>query len=251
MFWFDLVVPLPHSPCTIYMCYHNKKKQLNIWKWCIVYSTQCFCCLLQNVYVNISRIMSVGNRLLEAGHYATQQIQQISGQLEQEWKAFAAALDERSTLLEMSANFLQKTDQVRPKCADAYLDTLSGQANWWIDDDAACVLIANHWLQTKWLATYHSDADIISQIELQSMHCMLDGLSDFRQWCVVHKNSYPVFHPLTVFQKNKWSSCLKLTSLAKVRFRIQLLTFLTTHKSFKSTAMALIRQSAYIQRQNK
>ncbi len=88
--------------------------------------------------------MSVGNRLLEAGHYATQQIQQISGQLEQEWKAFAAALDERSTLLEMSANFHQKTDQVRPKCADAYLDTLSGQANWWIDDDAACVLIANH-----------------------------------------------------------------------------------------------------------
>lgn len=69
--------------------------------------------LLQNVYVNISRIMSVGNRLLEAGHYATQQIQQISGQLEQEWKAFAAALDERSTLLEMSANFHQKTDQVR------------------------------------------------------------------------------------------------------------------------------------------
>ncbi|KTG32446.1 hypothetical protein cypCar_00022407 [Cyprinus carpio] len=65
----------------------------------------------KNVYVNISRIMSVGNRLLESGHYATQQIQQISGQLEQEWKAFAAALDERSTLLEMSANFHQKTDQ--------------------------------------------------------------------------------------------------------------------------------------------
>ncbi len=75
---------------------------------------------MQNVYVNISRIMSVGNRLLESGHYATQQIQQISGQLEQEWKAFAAALDERSTLLEMSANFHQKTDQVR-ECADAYL----------------------------------------------------------------------------------------------------------------------------------
>ncbi|KAJ0065818.1 hypothetical protein NL108_000035 [Boleophthalmus pectinirostris] len=65
-----------------------------------------------NVYVNINRIMSVGNRLLESGHYASQQIQQISGQLEQEWKAFAAALDERSTLLEMSASFHQKADQV-------------------------------------------------------------------------------------------------------------------------------------------
>ncbi|KAI4898076.1 hypothetical protein NFI96_018077 [Prochilodus magdalenae] len=73
-----------------------------------------------NVYVNISRIMSVGNRLLEAGHYAALQIQQVSGQLEQEWKAFAAALDERSTLLEMSANFHQKSDQymsnVEPWC---------------------------------------------------------------------------------------------------------------------------------------
>uniref|UniRef100_A0A3Q0S321 Trio Rho guanine nucleotide exchange factor a n=1 Tax=Amphilophus citrinellus TaxID=61819 RepID=A0A3Q0S321_AMPCI len=64
-----------------------------------------------NVYVNINRIMSVGNRLLESGHYASQQIKQISGQLEQEWKAFAAALDERSTLLEMSAGFHQKCDQ--------------------------------------------------------------------------------------------------------------------------------------------
>ncbi|KAM6959163.1 triple functional domain protein [Aplochiton taeniatus] len=64
-----------------------------------------------NVYVNINRIMSVGNRLLESGHYASQQIKQISSQLEQEWKAFAAALDERSTLLEMSAAFHQKCDQ--------------------------------------------------------------------------------------------------------------------------------------------
>lgn len=50
---------------------------------------------------------------MESGHYASQQIQQISGQLEQEWKAFAAALDERSTLLEMSASFHQKADQVQ------------------------------------------------------------------------------------------------------------------------------------------
>ncbi|KAG2465202.1 TRIO protein, partial [Polypterus senegalus] len=64
-----------------------------------------------NVYVNISRIMSVGSRLLESGHYASQQIKQISSQLEQEWKAFAAALEERSTLLEMSAVFHQKAEQ--------------------------------------------------------------------------------------------------------------------------------------------
>ncbi|XP_041039324.1 triple functional domain protein-like isoform X5 [Carcharodon carcharias] len=65
-----------------------------------------------NVYVNINRIMSVANRLLESNHYASQQIKQIASQLELEWKAFAAALDERSTLLDMSAVFHQKAEQV-------------------------------------------------------------------------------------------------------------------------------------------
>ncbi|XP_007420433.1 triple functional domain protein [Python bivittatus] len=64
-----------------------------------------------NVYVNINRIMSVASRLVESGHYASQQIKQIANQLEQEWKAFAAALDERSTLLDMSAIFHQKAEQ--------------------------------------------------------------------------------------------------------------------------------------------
>ncbi|XP_064926563.1 kalirin isoform X7 [Columba livia] len=64
-----------------------------------------------NAYVNINRIMSVASRLSEAGHYASQQIKQISSQLDQEWKSFAAALDERSTILAMSAVFHQKAEQ--------------------------------------------------------------------------------------------------------------------------------------------
>nr|XP_057937172.1 kalirin isoform X1 [Doryrhamphus excisus] len=64
-----------------------------------------------NAYVNISRIMSVAARLAEAGHYASTQIKQISGQLDQDWKSFAAALDERSTILAMSAVFHQKAEQ--------------------------------------------------------------------------------------------------------------------------------------------
>ncbi|XP_043549664.1 kalirin isoform X5 [Chiloscyllium plagiosum] len=64
-----------------------------------------------NAYVNINRIMSVASRLSEAGHYASQQIKQISAQLDQEWKSFAAALDERSTILAMSAVFHQKAEQ--------------------------------------------------------------------------------------------------------------------------------------------
>lgn len=73
------------------------------------------CVYVQNVYVNISRITAVGKRLLEGGHYAAMQIQQLSAQLEREWKAFASALDERSAMLEMSASFHQKADQVVQK----------------------------------------------------------------------------------------------------------------------------------------
>lgn len=70
------------------------------------------CISSQNAYVNINRIMSVASRLSEAGHYASQQIKQISGQLDQEWKSFAAALDERSAILAMSSVFHQKAEQV-------------------------------------------------------------------------------------------------------------------------------------------
>ncbi|EGV96406.1 Kalirin [Cricetulus griseus] len=76
-----------------------------------------------NAYVNINRIMSVASRLSEAGHYASQQIKQISTQLDQEWKSFAAALDERSTILAMSAVFHQKAEQVSQD-GKALLDVL-------------------------------------------------------------------------------------------------------------------------------
>lgn len=66
---------------------------------------------------------------MESGHYASQQIQQISGQLEQEWKAFAAALDERSTLLEMSAAFHLKVDQVRRKHTHIHTQTTTTLAH--------------------------------------------------------------------------------------------------------------------------
>lgn len=59
--------------------------------------------------------MSVASRLAEAGHYASTQIKQISGQLDQDWKSFAAALDERSTILAMSSVFHQKAEQVRSR----------------------------------------------------------------------------------------------------------------------------------------
>ncbi|NP_001314918.1 kalirin RhoGEF kinase b isoform 1 [Danio rerio] len=64
-----------------------------------------------NAYVNISRIVSVATRLCEAGHYAATQIQQISGQLDHDWKSFASGLEERSAILAMSSVFHQKSEQ--------------------------------------------------------------------------------------------------------------------------------------------
>lgn len=57
----------------------------------------------------------MASRLAEAGHYASAQIKQISSQLDQDWKSFAAALDERSTILAMSSVFHQKAEQVSVK----------------------------------------------------------------------------------------------------------------------------------------
>lgn len=73
--------------------------------------------------------MSVASRLSEAGHYASQQIKQISSQLDQEWKSFAAALDERSTILAMSAVFHQKSEQVR-LCTSFVLELGNNNTCW-------------------------------------------------------------------------------------------------------------------------
>ncbi|XP_070570002.1 kalirin-like isoform X4 [Ptychodera flava] len=64
-----------------------------------------------NVYANINRIMSVANRLAEAGHYASYEIRHIATRLDREWKTFAAGLDERSTLLAMSVSFHAKAEE--------------------------------------------------------------------------------------------------------------------------------------------
>lgn len=68
--------------------------------------------IFQNAYVNITRIASVATRLCESGHYAADQIQQVSAQLDQDWKSFASALEERSAILAMSSVFNQKAEQV-------------------------------------------------------------------------------------------------------------------------------------------
>ncbi|XP_021366305.1 triple functional domain protein-like isoform X1 [Mizuhopecten yessoensis] len=64
-----------------------------------------------NVYVNITRILSMAQRLCDAGHYASNQIRMQATRLEREWKSLAAALDDYSAVLCMSVTFYKKAEQ--------------------------------------------------------------------------------------------------------------------------------------------
>lgn len=64
-----------------------------------------------NVYVNINRILVMGSRLIDGGHYAAATVQQIVAALDHTWKEFAAGLDERTTVLSLSVLFHQKAQQ--------------------------------------------------------------------------------------------------------------------------------------------
>ena len=67
---------------------------------------------LQNVYANISRIMTVAQRLCDAGHYAAPSIRLQANKLDKDWRTFAAALEDRSTVLALSAIFHKKAEEV-------------------------------------------------------------------------------------------------------------------------------------------
>lgn len=71
----------------------------------------------QNVYVNITRILTMAQRLCDAGHYAQNSIRIQAAKLEREWKSLAAALDDRSTVLSMSVMFHKKAETVSKKAS--------------------------------------------------------------------------------------------------------------------------------------
>lgn len=54
----------------------------------------------------------MAQRLCDAGHYASNTIRMQAGQLEREWKSLAAAVEDRSVVLNMSVNFYKKAEQV-------------------------------------------------------------------------------------------------------------------------------------------
>ena len=78
------------------------------------------------VYRQITELLNRGNRLIDGGHYATQDIRRINNNLDRDWRTFATALDDRSTVLTLSVMFHQKAEHYlervpewRVACMDA------------------------------------------------------------------------------------------------------------------------------------
>lgn len=87
-----------------------------------------------NVYATIARLVQTADSLTASNHYAAQQIRQIGNQLEREWRTFATALDDRSTVLTLSVMFHQKAEHYlervpewRVACMDASIPDNVGQ----------------------------------------------------------------------------------------------------------------------------
>ena len=55
----------------------------------------------------------MAQKLCDGGHYASSSIRMQASRLEREWKNLAAALDDRSAVLNMSTSFHKKAEQVK------------------------------------------------------------------------------------------------------------------------------------------
>jgi len=97
--------------------------------------------LLQNVYVNINRILSVASRLIESNHYAGQHVRTVAGRLDRTWKEFAASLDERTSVLSLSVLFHHKAEQVRRISSIPFQLRVSKSLHWTHSEPSQMLII--------------------------------------------------------------------------------------------------------------
>lgn len=62
-----------------------------------------------NADINVSHVMSVAKRLLEIGNYGKVQIESVAMRLEEEWRRFKHALEQRTRLLDQALSFHRKS----------------------------------------------------------------------------------------------------------------------------------------------
>ncbi|XP_054168733.1 triple functional domain protein-like [Oppia nitens] len=104
-----------------------------------------------NVYVNINKLQQVATRMVEAGHYSSQLIQQISGRLDRIWKEFASNLDERTAVLALAFNFYH--------CSQHYLNLVP---TWKKACDTSAPVIPNDVIELE--ALVHSHQSLYDEV---------------------------------------------------------------------------------------
>ncbi|VDK41952.1 unnamed protein product [Anisakis simplex] len=62
-----------------------------------------------NADINVSHVMSVAKRLLEVGNYGKNQIESVAIRLEEDWRRFKDAIDQRTLLLDKALSFHRKS----------------------------------------------------------------------------------------------------------------------------------------------
>ena len=133
-----------------------------------------------NVYVNINKLQQVATRMVEAGHYSSSSIQQISGRLDRVWKEFASNLDERTAVLTLSFNFYQ--------CSEHYLNLVP---TWKKACDVSAVVIPTDLTELE--ALVHSHQSLYDEVCQAYNEChsnskkLLQQLDRFVQLCHTYK----------------------------------------------------------------
>ncbi|XP_055338220.1 triple functional domain protein-like isoform X2 [Paramacrobiotus metropolitanus] len=63
-----------------------------------------------NMFVDVDRILDIGGRLVDSGHYAAQVVKLVANKLDREKKAIGTGLKDRANILSLSATFHRKAE---------------------------------------------------------------------------------------------------------------------------------------------
>lgn len=72
--------------------------------------------IVQLIKSKVDHIRSTAFRMANCDHYAAQSIKMQATKLDQEWRAFFTAIEDRSIVINLSTSFHEKAEQVSARC---------------------------------------------------------------------------------------------------------------------------------------
>ena len=67
---------------------------------------------MQSVQTTVTEIKSTAQRLADTQHYAAHSVKMQASKLDQQWKAFYMAIEDRTSVINMSTSLHEKTEKV-------------------------------------------------------------------------------------------------------------------------------------------